>query len=405
VVAQNETRIVLRILLVAPLIIFVLFLVASYFLSIPLGVALFFFTPEGSSVSNIFLPPSELPILLFMMFGVYIPAAINIGLVFLFLLGVYVVCFVGAWIFRESLHDVVKKSFSRPFTKLFNNNLFAMPIIASILFIAFIVIHVFLGVSTGPGPFEPSEDPLQPFINFFELTYSPLVEEVGFRISPIGIFLLVYLFLVGGKRVATLSGRERLKVLFLIPLNPDNAKKLLGVKTVREFGIRGVSLAEWVIIIFTSLAFGLAHPLLGSGWELGKAISTSMYGLAFGLAYMFYGAQAPILLHWSVNYYWYCYDLAFGDLVASLLVLMALIVGVLGWSMFAGLLGVRVYEKVKSWWYRRWKRAVPAPPLSTQLPPPTSSPPTIRFCRRCGRVLSEDMQFCPYCGKAFEEEA
>ncbi|MCK5563354.1 zinc-ribbon domain-containing protein [Candidatus Bathyarchaeota archaeon] len=29
----------------------------------------------------------------------------------------------------------------------------------------------------------------------------------------------------------------------------------------------------------------------------------------------------------------------------------------------------------------------------------------MRFCRGCGRVLSEDMTFCPYCGKAFEEEA
>jgi len=260
-VTQNETRTVLRILLAAPLIIFVLLLVSSYFLSIPLGLSLFFFTPEGSAFSKLFFPPSVLPIFLFTIFGFYIPAAINVGLAFLFLLGVNVVCFAVAWISRESLHDVVRKGFSRPFTKLFNNNLFAMPIIASMLLIAFIVIHVVLGVPTGPGPFPPSEDPLQPFINFFESTYLSLVEEVGFRISPIGIFLLVYLFWVK-KEGAALSGRGLLKVLFLIPLNPDKAKELLGVKTVREFGIRGISLAEWGIIVFTSVAFGLAHPLL-----------------------------------------------------------------------------------------------------------------------------------------------
>jgi len=379
-VTQNETRTDLRILLATPLIVLVLFLVSSYILSIPLGAALFFFTPEGVAVSKLFLPPSVLPIFLFTIFGFYIPAAINVGLAFLFLLGVNVVCFAGAWISRESLHDVVRKGFSRPFTKLFNNNLFAMPIIASMLLIAFIVIHVVLDVPTGPGPFPPSEDPLQPFINFFESTYLSLVEEVGFRISPIGTFLLVYLFWVK-KEGAALSGGGLLKVLFLIPLNPDKAKELLGVKTVREFGIRGISLAEWGIIVFTSVAFGLAHPLLSSGWEPGKAISTSIVGLAFGLAYLLYGAQAPILLHWFNNYFLIGVPLLAADFYPVVLLIYAVIffvtigLGVLGWSIFAGLLGVRVYEKVKSWGYRRGKKAVPTPlPMPTQPPPPTPPP-------------------------------
>jgi len=108
-----------------------------------LGPALFFFTPKGLAFSKLSLPPTEFPMLLFMMFGFYIPVTASFGLAFLFLLGVYVVCFAGAWISRESLHDVVRKGFSRPFTKLFNNNLFAMPIIASMLFIAVIAIHFF----------------------------------------------------------------------------------------------------------------------------------------------------------------------------------------------------------------------------------------------------------------------
>lgn len=397
-VAQYEVKIVFKILFTVPLIIAVLFLVFSYFLSLPLGLALFFFTPPRLDVSRLYL--LELPIPLFLDPDFSIPVTINAGLVFLFLLGVYTLCFASAWMSRESLHSAIRKGFSRPFSQLFNNNLFAMPIITSMLFIAFIIIHVFLGVPTGPGPFEPSEDPLQPFKDFFAVTYSPLVEEIGFRVIPIGIFLIAYLFVIGRERMGTLSGGEFLKVLFLIPLHPDKAKELLGVRTVREFGIRGISLAEWIMIIFTSVVFGLVH--IGGGWEAGKSISASINGLAFGLVYLLYGVQAPILLHWFFNYYisgYGAYGLAldFYPIVSPIFLLVffgTLILGVFGWIMFTALLGARLC--------RRRKRAVP--PQLRSLPLPTPPQQIARFCSRCGRVLSEDAKFCPSCGKAVEEE-
>lgn len=395
-VAHYDVKMVFKILFVAPLIIFVLFLVFSYFLAMPLGSALFFFTSEGSAYSQLH-PRLGLPIGLFMLFDFYIPLTPSYGLIFLFLLGVYALCLAGAWISRESLHDVVRKGLSRPFTKLFNNNLFAMPIITSMLLTAFIVIDSFqesLGVPTGS---LPEMDPFEMFLN---LTYFTLIEEISFRISTIGVFLIAYLFWMGRERVATWSGGQALKVVLLIPLYPDKAKKLLGVKTVSEFGIRGISLAEWIMIIITSLTFGVLHWL--SGWGPGKITTVTLDALAFGLAYLLYGAQAPILLHWFFNYYWYSYDLAleFYPTVLPIVFfidLVTLILGVVGWSMFTVLLG--------RWVYRRWKRGVaPLPPPPTQLPPPTPPPPIIRFCRQCGRVLSEDMRFCPYCGKTLEEE-
>jgi len=405
-VAQNEARTVLRILLAAPLIVFVLFLVSSYFLSMLLGPALFFFTPEGADFSKLSLSPTEFPMLLFMIFGFYIPVTASYGLAFLFLLGVYVVCFAGAWISRESLHDVVRKGFSRPFTKLFNNNLFAMSIIASMLFIAVIAITFFQesqGIPTGPLP------EAEPFHLFFMLTYSPVWEEISFRISTIGVFLVAYLFLVGREKLATLSAGQALKVALWIPLYPDKAKKLLDVKTVSEFGIKGISLGEWVMIVITSLVFGWLH--VGHPWGPGKFTTVTLQGLALGLMYLCYGVQAPILLHWFFNYYWYGFILALDLYPNSLLLILiifliefvTLIVGVLGWSVFAGLLGVRVYGRVKEWWYRRRGKTVPSLSPPTQLPPPTPPPQIIRFCRGCGRVLSEDMKLCPDCGKAFEE--
>ncbi len=397
-VAQYEVKIFFKILFTVPLIIAVLFLVFSYFLSLPLGLVLFFFTSTGLDVSRLYLLKLPIPLLIDRDFS--IPATINVGLVFLFLLGVYALCFVSAWMSRESLHSVIKKGFSRPLRQLFSNNLFAMPTIASMLFVAFIIIHVLLGVPTGSGPFEPSEDPLQPFKDFLEVTYSPLVEEIGFRLIPIGIFLVAYLFVVGREKVAEFSGGEFLRVLFLIPFYPDKAKELLGVRTVTEFGIRGISLAEWIVIAFTSVAFGLVH--IGGGWEAGKSISASINGLAFGLVYLLYGVQAPILLHWFFNYYisgYGAYGLAldFYPIISPIFLLIflgTLVLGVLGWIMFTALLGARLY--------RRRKRVVPPQPLP--LSPPTPPQPITMVCHQCGRLLSENAKFCPYCGKAIEEK-
>ncbi|MDH5438093.1 MAG: CPBP family glutamic-type intramembrane protease [Candidatus Bathyarchaeota archaeon] len=366
-VAQNEVKLDIKIFLAAALIITVLFLVFSYLLSIPLGLVLFFFTPEGSAFSTGHL--LALPVELFMTLYFFVPVTINVGLAFLFLLGVYALCFAGAWISRESLHDMVRKGLSRPFTKFFNNNLFAMPIITSMLLTAVITISSFqesVGIPTGSPPEWESR-----FETFFiGGTLLALVEEIGFRISTIGVFLIAYLFLVKRKTVASWSVGHALKVAFLIPLFPDKAKKSLGVKTVSEFGIRGISLAEWIMIIITSSVFGWVH--VGHPWGLGKFTTATLVGLAFGLAYLLYGAQAPILLHWFFNYYGSAYGLALDfyptvSPIVFLINLVTLTLGVVGWSTFIVLLGV--------WVYRRRKRIVTplAVPPSPQTLPPSNS--------------------------------
>jgi len=230
-----------------------------------------------------------------------------------------------------------------------------------------------VGIPTGSPPEWESR-----FETFFiGGTLLALVEEIGFRISTIGVFLIAYLFLVKRKTVASWSVGHALKVTFLIPLFPDKAKKSLGVKTVSEFGIRGISLAEWIMIIITSSVFGWVH--VGHPWGLGKFTTATLVGLAFGLAYLLYGAQAPILLHWFFNYYGYSYNLAldFYSIASPIVFIMyfvILILGILGWAMFTILLS--------DWLYRRWKGAVAPPPPPTQ--PPTPPPPIIRFCRQCG---------------------
>jgi hypothetical protein len=317
--------------LTVSLIIIVLFLVSSYFLAMFLGQMLLY-SPDGLTASTENQP---LPILLFVVIGFYTPFTLNVGLVFLFLWGVFAFCFVAAWRFRENLHEVIEKGFSRPIEKLFDNWLFAMPVFASMLLTAVIVIHSFQeahGVPTGNIPL-----PSNSFEALFELSYAALIEEIGFRLTPIGAYVIIYLFWVGSKNIAKLSLGHRLKLLFTAPLFPDEAKKMVGVKTVSDFGVKGgISLGEWIMVFFTSIVFGLAHYLSGGGWEIGKATSASVVGFAMGLTYLLYGVQASILLHWFFNYYYYAYyfasELYTSALVTSVLVdLITIILGVLGW--------------------------------------------------------------------------
>ncbi len=329
--ASTELRTFSKSTLTTALVITVILLISSYFLTMFLGPALLF-TEDGLTAGNENQP---LPILLFIIIGFYTPVALNVGLVFLFLWGVFAFCFIAAWEFRENFYETMKKGFSRPIKKLFENWLFAMPIIASMLLTAVIAIHSFQeghGFPTGEIPL-----PSNRFRALFELSYAAVIEEIGFRVTPIGAFLIIYLFWLGSKNSVTLSLKQRLKLFFTAPLFPDEAKKMVGVKTVKDFGVRGgISLGEWVMVFSTGIIFGLAHYLSGGGWEIGKATSASVVGIAMGLTYLLYGVQAPILLHWFFNYYNYAYLFA-SELYTPVLLnyvlidSITIILGILGW--------------------------------------------------------------------------
>ena len=299
------------------------------------------FSPDGLTAGHQNL---QLPILLFIVVGFYTPFALNVGLVFLFLWGVFAICLVAALQLRENLQEVIQKSSSRPAKRLLNNCLFALPLITSMMLVAVIAIHSFQeagGIPTGEPPL-----PDNLFQALFELSYAAVAEEIGFRVTPIGAFLVIYIFWAARENAVSLSSWQRLKLFFTAPLFPDEAKKTVGVKTVGDFGVKGgISLGEWIMVFFTSTVFGLAHYLAGGGWEIGKITSASAVGLVMGLTYLLYGVQAPILVHWFFNYYSYAYYVA-SELYTSILITFALIdlitiiLGVLGWIAFL-ILGLR----------------------------------------------------------------
>jgi hypothetical protein len=318
------------------LIITVLITVFFYLLAIFLEPALFYFTSQGMDASMQHL--SALPVWFFTIIGFDIPIGLNYGVVFLFLWSVFTVSFIAAWKLRKNFHKIIQESVVQPVKKLFSNCLFAMPIINSMTLIALVALQSFQevgGIPTGTAPL-----PGEPFLDFFKLSYAAVAEEVGFRIVPIGAFLLFYLFWTK-KKTATFSFRQRLKLFVTTLLFPDKAKKMVDEKTVDGYGIRGgISLGEWGMVLFTSIIFGLAHFLLGGGWEIGKTTSATLAGLVLALSYLVYGAQASIIIHWFFNAYLETYFL-FSEIypiaapLANSVVIFTIILGILGWSAVA----------------------------------------------------------------------
>jgi hypothetical protein len=313
------------------LVITVVFTVFLYLFAIVLGPALFYFTPQGLNTSMIHL--SALPVWVFNITA-HIPIGLDVGVIFFGLWSIFTLSFVAAWKLGENFHKTIKESVVRPTKKLFSNCLFAMPIINSMTLIAVVAINSLQevgGIPTGTSPLAG-----EPFLDFFDLSYSAVVEEVGFRFIPIGAFLIIYLFITK-KKAATFSLRQKTKLFFTAILFPDKAKKMVGAKTVNEHGVRdGISLGEWGIVVFTSIIFGLAHFDPGVSWEIGKISSAAVAGLVIGLSYLVYGAQAPIIMHWFFNAYTDTYIL-FSELYPIVLpfvnaiLIITFILGIIGW--------------------------------------------------------------------------
>lgn len=330
------------------LMIVVFFTIFSYLFSIVLGPILFYFTPQGINTGIIYL--SSLPIWFFTI-SADIPIGLNLNVVFLIIWSIFILSFILASRLRESFQKTIKENLFQPSKKLFNNCLFAMPIINSMSLIAVMAIQSFQeagGIPTGIPPVSGSD----PFFAFVDLSYSVVIEEVGFRVIPIGAFFVFYFFVL--KRLGTtFSFKKRLKLFFSSIFFPDEAKKMVGEKTVNQYGImKGIGLGEWGLIIFTSIIFGLAHFDPGNSWEIGKITSATFSGFVIGLSYLLYGFQASIILHWFFNTFIKTY-LIFTDVYPALtpfsdaIWILSIILGILGWLMAGILFSKKLFGSTK----------------------------------------------------------
>ncbi|MGQ9566087.1 MAG: CPBP family glutamic-type intramembrane protease [Candidatus Bathyarchaeales archaeon] len=333
----------LRRLLSSLLFAFVLFLIATYFIAMVLGPLVFFSTADGLSVSHRTI--SRLPIIIFGAYAV-VDVEMNMGLFFLGIWLVFFACFFMALEVRENIFVSLRTLGRGGIDASFRNYLLFMSVVGSFSLVSVLLLEWFLslfGLSVGapsiPGNGAPSE--LRQFLFFLEFSYAPIIEEIGFRIIPLGVFLVVYLLLVKSQSRGQ-GGGCSWKSLITAPFFPYKAKRECGLENVDSEGLfKGISVGEWVVIVVAAVVFGLAHYPLGS-WGPAKFFSATLVGVALGAVYFAYGFVAPILLHWFFNYYFNVFSLA-SDYFAGLssLIFLAYFVNVLfGLFIFANIVFV-----------------------------------------------------------------
>lgn len=281
----------------------------TYVVSLVLGPVLFYSTSDGLAVAARHI--HQLPVDIFMALELPIPLGTNLGVLFAVIWTLFVICLVLAAIARRGFLTAVKEGLSKPISVAKTNFLYVMPLVATGLLYATILISQFQeaqGVQTGSLNFPPKTSPYLILIN---LAFAPLNEEFAFRITTIGVPFALFL-LISYRSDPKLTGLKNRVVLFLLAVfSPELAKSRMGHKTVATNGfIRGISPLEWALILVSSVVFGAAHYLLGGGWEIGKVSTAFLAGFVFAIMYVSYGAYADILLHWFFNYYFTILDMA-----------------------------------------------------------------------------------------------
>lgn len=253
------------------------------FLSFPLGGYTFFSDSLPSASPSMSLPTS-LPLFFFgQLFYINLPFNITLGEAFTALWVLYLSFFTISFFgpqkgILETLRDFQKEGPSA----LFFNTALMIAVIFPIFALGLVSIEDLLNRIGLPVGQLPEIDPRE---NFFLITYSPLVEEFGFRVSLVGIAGGI----LGWKVLGGLKGF--LKGIW----HPASVIKSKGM----GFKVNAFLLP----IILNSLLFGLAHIFYSSDWGIGKVISAGIAGFIIGIVYVTNGVPAAILLHWAFNYF------------------------------------------------------------------------------------------------------
>lgn len=256
-------------------------------ISFPIGAYVVFNTEIGKEI-NFEYPLDGINVFLGGI-GFKIPFQFELGDGFIIAWSTYLILFAISLFgpnknFIRSVSDIMTDGWKN----IKNNYLLSMLTWFSILIVFSILIDAVqqnVGVSTNPPEFSNK------LIQFFQITVSPLVEEIGFRMSLVGIPL----FLMFSRRT---SITYFFKSLWhpVKNLEITNYKKVIG------------------LVIIVGIFFGVSHILSGTPWSVGKVAQASLGGMIIGWVYVRYGLAPAILLHWATNYFIFSYIFFISDI-------------------------------------------------------------------------------------------
>ena len=143
----------------------------------------------------------------------------------------------------------------------------------------------------------------EPAFFYFQLIYAPFVEELEFRILPIGAYLAIRYYM---------QKRDyKLWQAFLVP----------GM-LMKKFR-RKLDRYDWAMITATSIIFGYAHYAYGD-WSFSKIPQAALGGFAFGIGFMLFGPFVDIPMHFLFDG-----TLTVDIMPGSVLALYPIVVGIL----------------------------------------------------------------------------
>ena len=211
----------------------------------------------------------------------FAPFWVSAGALFAVLTAIYVAFFAYSLRQREGPLQAISKSLKEGVGSLTSSPFLVIIISIGFLnFTASIIDDVISATGTPIGSL--SGDPLELFVGF---AYSPLVEELGFRVLLIGTVALI------------LSLSRPWKTALSTLWRPSKAIEGLAVGS-------GASMIIWAATGFSAVTFGACHVVCGgSSWDIGKLPEAAYGGLVLGYLYVKYGFHVAVLAHWGVDYF------------------------------------------------------------------------------------------------------
>ena len=210
----------------------------------------------------------------------FAPFVVSAGALFVTLTAVYILFFFYAIKQREHFWKATGAAFRSGFDALASSPF--VVVIVSIGFLNFTSSEIDWLVSWAGIPIGgPTGDPLSLLLGF---TFSPLVEEIGFRVVLIGT--VAFILSLGRPWKAALSALWR----------PSRAMEGLAVGS-------GASIIIWAATSFSAVTFGACHVVCGSTWDIGKLPEAIYGGFVLGYLYVRYGLHVAVLAHWGVDFF------------------------------------------------------------------------------------------------------
>jgi len=304
--------------------------VFTYGLAIVIGLATVIATQLGSQLLSL---NGHLPVEAFLLF-IPTPLPVNLLVLVFVCLIVFCICFIVSGNEKGGFLSGLKQLSrgSRPST--IPNWLVVMPLVASSLLIVVLLLTTIQSTAGLPTGSLNTESPA---LLFADLTYSPIAEEIGFRVTALGLALGIIAVIRNFLRTnrTPQPAANPIRLILLTMIFPDYAKGKAGLPTIAGHGWKGIHWAEWLAVIGVSTIFGLDHYTSGSGWGPGKVLTAGLSGFVLALTYMAYGPYADILLHWFFNFYVFVYG-TYVPLVLDILIFLGVLaVGV--WGIIVGI--------------------------------------------------------------------